>query len=80
MEEIREEGWRDVLLAGLKSLPYRNRRLLTMLLFAVVAIYFLTGIYAVQPEQLGVVVRFGRVVAEGVPPGIHYHLPAMQLH
>jgi membrane protease subunit HflK len=76
MEEIREEGWRDVLLAGLKSLPYRNRRLLTMLLFAVVAIYFLTGIYAVQPEQLGVVVRFGRVVAEGVPPGIHYHLPA----
>ena len=57
-------------------MPYRNRRLLWLLGLVVIAIYFLTGIYAVQPEELGVVVRFGKVVAEGVPPGIHYHLPA----
>jgi membrane protease subunit HflK len=76
MEEIRDETWKDILLGGLKSLPYRSRRLLWALGMAAIAIYFLTGIYAVQPEELGVVVRFGEVVADGVPPGIHYHLPA----
>ncbi len=76
MEEMREEAWKDILLGGLKSVPYRDRRLILMLVAAAVAVYFLTGIYAVQPEELGVVVRFGKVVADGVPSGIHYHLPA----
>jgi membrane protease subunit HflK len=76
MEQMREETWKDILLTGLKSLPYRSRRLLLLLMAAAIVVYFLTGIYAVQPEELGVVVRFGRVVAEAVPPGIHYHLPA----
>ena len=75
MEEMREETWKAILLGGLKSVPF-GRRLLSMLGMAAVVVYFLTGIYAVQPEELGVVVRFGRVVSDGVPPGIHYHLPA----
>jgi membrane protease subunit HflK len=75
MEDLREGSWKDILLSGLRSVPYRNRRFLAMALVAVVGIYFLSGIYAIQPEELGVVVRFGKVVAEGVPPGIHYHLP-----
>ncbi len=76
MEEMREETWKAILLGGLRSVPYRSRRLLSILGMAAVVVYFLTGIYAVQPEELGVVVRFGRVVSDGVPPGIHYHLPA----
>jgi membrane protease subunit HflK len=76
MDEAREETWKDMLLSGLRAVPYRNRRILTLVGLAAVAIYFLTGIYAVQPEAMGVVVRFGKVVADGVPPGIHYHLPA----
>jgi membrane protease subunit HflK len=76
MEEMREETWKSILLGGLKSVPFGSRRLLSMLAMAAVLVYFLTGIYAVQPEELGVVVRFGRVVSDGVPPGIHYHLPA----
>jgi membrane protease subunit HflK len=76
MEEPRDETWKAILLGGLKAVPYRNRRILSTLVMAVIGVYFLTGIYAVQPEELGVVVRFGKVVADGVPPGIHYHLPA----
>ncbi|HEY3448369.1 MAG TPA: FtsH protease activity modulator HflK [Myxococcales bacterium] len=34
-----------------------------------------SGLYSVKPEQRGVVCRFGRVVEESVPPGIHYHWP-----
>ncbi len=38
-------------------------------------LYLLTGIYFVAPEQQAVVTRFDRVVAKGVGPGVHYHLP-----
>ena len=37
--------------------------------------YLLSGVYFVAPEQQAVVVRFGRVAAKGVGPGIHYHVP-----
>lgn len=30
----------------------------------------------VEPEQRGIVQRFGRVVAADLPPGLHWHLPA----
>lgn len=38
-------------------------------------LYVLTGVYLVAPEQQAVVTRFGQVVAKGVGPGIHFHLP-----
>ena len=38
-------------------------------------LYVLSGIYVVQPNEQGVVRRFGRVVNDGVMPGMHYHLP-----
>jgi membrane protease subunit HflK len=41
----------------------------------VLALWWLSGVYFVAPEQQAVVVRFGRVVAKGVPPGVHYRLP-----
>ena len=37
--------------------------------------YFLSGFYTVQPGQLGVVRRFGQVVASDVGPGINYRFP-----
>jgi membrane protease subunit HflK len=40
-----------------------------------VAVWFATGLFAVKPEQRGVITRFGRVIDESVPPGIHYHWP-----
>ena len=74
-DEAREETWKSMLLSGLRAVPYRDRRVLILLGVVVVVVYFLTGIYSVQPQEMGVVVRFGKVVADGVPPGIHYHLP-----
>lgn len=43
--------------------------------FCFVGLYLLSGTYVVQPNELGVVRRFGRVVNDRVMPGIHYHLP-----
>ena len=40
-----------------------------------IALYLLSGVYFVAPEQQAVVTRFGQVVAKGITPGIHYSLP-----
>lgn len=40
----------------------------------VAAAWLLSGIYKVQPEEQGVVLRFGKWV-DTVEPGLHYHLP-----
>lgn len=45
------------------------------LIAAVIAVaWLLTGIYKVQPDEQGVVLRFGKWVETSVP-GLHYHLP-----
>jgi len=55
------------LLRFLKKLGY------SVVLFFV-ALYLLSGIYTVGPDEVGVVKRLGSFV-RSVPPGVHYHLP-----
>lgn len=43
-------------------------------ILVVVAGWMLTGFYRVQPDEQGVVLRFGQYVATS-GPGLHYHLP-----
>ena len=40
-----------------------------------VLLYFLSGIYSVSQNEIGVHLRFGGIVSANVPPGIHYRLP-----
>jgi membrane protease subunit HflK len=39
-----------------------------------VIVWGLSGIFVVEPDELGVVLRFGQYVRQ-VPPGLNYHLP-----
>jgi membrane protease subunit HflK len=45
-----------------------------LLVLAVIA-YFCSGIYVVQPDERGLVRRFGRIVERNVLPGIHFAFP-----
>lgn len=65
----------DIVLAGLRAFPLKNRKFLMGLLAAAVLVYFLSGVYVVQTDELGVVLRFGRILADDVAPGIHYRIP-----
>ena len=47
---------------------------ISLLLLAVIAIWGLTGFFRVQSEELGAVLRFGKLVRT-VGPGLRYHLP-----
>lgn len=55
---------------------HRLRIALPILLVAAVCAYAATGVFVIQPDQRGVVRRFGRIVERGAPPGVHYALPA----
>ncbi len=52
-----------------------NGRLILLVALAVVALWLLSGIYIVNPDEQGVVLRFGRY-DRTVDPGPHYALPA----
>jgi membrane protease subunit HflK len=47
---------------------------ITILLFILLGLWLMTGIYRVNPQEQGVVMRFGEWVRT-TPPGLHYHLP-----
>jgi membrane protease subunit HflK len=53
----------------------QHRWVLPFGIAALVLFYLLSGFYVIAPEEVGVVCRFGRVVAPAVPPGLHYHWP-----
>ncbi|HEY1410737.1 MAG TPA: FtsH protease activity modulator HflK, partial [Rhodopila sp.] len=53
---------------------FGNNRGLILLLLAVVVIWVGSGFYRVQPDEQGVVLRFG-AYSYWTPPGLHWHLP-----
>ncbi len=56
-----------------KFLPTGGRSI-SLLLIVAIAIWALTGFYRVNPQQQGVVLRFGEWVRT-TAPGLHYHIP-----
>ncbi len=52
-----------------------GRRGVMLALLGVVALWGLTGFYKVNPDELGVVLRFGRFIGY-TQPGLNYHLPS----
>ena len=52
-----------------------GRRLTLWFLILVVIAYALSGICGVRVNETGVLKRFGRIVDDHVPPGLHYRFP-----
>ena len=64
------DAWRRMMPGGGAS----SGRTLTLLLLVFGLIWAATGFYRVNPQQQGVVLRFGEWVRTS-SPGLHYHLP-----
>ena len=47
---------------------------IAILVLALVALWCFSGFFRVEPDELGVVLRFGKFTRE-VQPGLNYHLP-----
>ncbi|CCO22847.1 protein of unknown function [Maridesulfovibrio hydrothermalis AM13 = DSM 14728] len=44
------------------------------IILGIIVLWFLSGVYIVEPDEVGVVTRFGKYVST-TGPGPHYHLP-----
>jgi P-type Cu+ transporter len=51
------------------------RRLKRSLAYSAAALYLLSGVYALRPDEVGVIERFGRKLLPYREPGLHYKLP-----
>ncbi|MCW2285175.1 membrane protease subunit HflK [Rhodoblastus acidophilus] len=56
------------------KIPSFSRRSAALVLSLAVFAWASTGLYKVQPDEQGVILRFGRWV-ETTQPGLHFHLP-----
>jgi HflK protein len=61
--------------AALSGLRLTGKRVAWAGAAAVMALYFWTGVYTVQPGEVGVRLRFGEIVAPDLAPGLHLRLP-----
>ncbi|MBM4078912.1 MAG: FtsH protease activity modulator HflK, partial [Planctomycetes bacterium] len=66
---------RAVLQRTLEPVWMRRRQVLAWSGALAVALYVASGFYAVQPEQVGIVRRFGKKLAADAQPGLHYRVP-----
>lgn len=64
----------DIRQSGIESLGHMLR-FLRWVLAGLGVLYLLSGIYAVSSSEVGMLLRFGRVVDRHIPPGIHCKLP-----
>ena len=64
-----KDAWRRMIPSG-----GGGPRNMLLLLFVFALIWGATGFYRINPQQQGVVLRFGEWVRTS-PPGLHYHLP-----
>jgi len=50
------------------------KRFVTIVIIVAAAIFFFTGLYTVDPEEVGVIQRFGKYV-NTTDPGLHFKIP-----
>ena len=59
---------------GIGSNGWTHSQIATAVLAGALALWALSGIYKIEPDEQGVVLRFGEAVRVS-PPGLHYHWP-----
>jgi HflK protein len=60
---------------ALSGLSISGRHLLAASLVSIVALYLGSGLFRIAPGETGSKLRFGRIVAPALGPGLHYRLP-----
>jgi len=68
------EGFEEIK-ANIPKIPkFSKKKIGTFVIIAAVVIFIITGLYTVNPEEVGVIQRFGKYV-HTTEPGLHFKIP-----
>jgi HflK protein len=67
--------WLRDRLARLTGLRVTTQRAALTTVGAIAVLYLASGLFTIQPGEVGVQMRFGRIVSPELGPGLHYRLP-----
>ena len=59
---------------NIKQLKLPKRKIITGLIILAAVIFFATGLYTVNPEEVGIIQRFGKYLST-TEPGLHFKIP-----
>lgn len=59
---------------NIKQLKLPKKKIITGVIILVAVIFFATGLYTVNPEEVGVIQRFGKYLST-TQPGLHFKIP-----
>ena len=72
---VREKASEIDLSAGMEWVLERREQLKRPALYTAAALYVLSGVYMLSPNETGIIERFGRKILPPAEPGLHYKLP-----
>ena len=67
-------GFEDIKLDQLKLPKLSKRKVVTGIIILAVLIFIFTGLYTINPEEVGVIQRFGKYI-NTTEPGLHFKIP-----
>ncbi|MBN2461670.1 MAG: FtsH protease activity modulator HflK [Candidatus Cloacimonetes bacterium] len=68
------EGFEEIKAQAKKIPNISPRRIFTIIVIVAVLVIFLTGFYTINPEEVGVIQRFGKYI-NTTEPGLHFKIP-----
>ncbi len=68
------EGFQDIKINKPKLPQFSKKKVVTIIIIAAIVIFIVTGLYTVNPEEVGVIQRFGKYTRT-TDPGLHFKIP-----
>ena len=68
------DGFKEIKIDRTKIPKFNKKKVITILIALGLLFLFLTGLYTIDPEEVGVIQRFGKYIST-TTPGLHFKIP-----
>ncbi|MCD4819200.1 MAG: FtsH protease activity modulator HflK [Candidatus Cloacimonetes bacterium] len=68
------DGFKEIKIDRTKIPKFNKKKVTTILIILGLLILFITGLYTINPEEVGIIQRFGKYIST-TTPGLHFKIP-----
>ncbi len=68
------DGFKEINIDRTKIPKFNKKKVATILIILGLLILFITGLYTINPEEVGIIQRFGKYIST-TTPGLHFKIP-----